>query len=519
MVLIQHQEGGLQRHPSKRKVDKITRAPWRARRRKALKKTSAEKAHLKAKRKHDRDDFQNALQEASAAVTQLAQDLHERFPSHSVEHYGHLLMQHTSRPKGQRAASRWNAFLSKQLREVNDALPEGAPRQRATAAFVREASILWEGMSKAQRVAETDETLLELKERREKKTFSMQQVPLSAFNDARTTLAAVENELTALHSRTGTEAILFAVRSKTEHYNKPYVFCSNARMSEFMEVVTKASVQDLALRMEGYCVAGVQGVVSTYRGDMLDLKKKTSGLIFSKLQHKARGTISRMWYNNFDTQITNKYGIIIENWPLAKFCCPSDVGSRPELEVLYRAWESGTTRFHVMPDAEWEEWQEARFQAQMRVMEGEDLEEEEASTTHENSAPSHASASSPSPTVSPPSNSTTSPGDSAVDSAGTMVHDKRPNASEETGPSQSKRARRDPLAYNAVNVVSGPNGSSLAVTKKPRKTRSDKGVKRGPKAKARSQTTSSTSAQPTANTADVTAPVVTSGPVSPPVVM
>lgn len=69
-----------------------------------------------------------------------------------------------------------------------------------------------------------------------------------------------------------------------------------------------------------------------------------------------------MFYPNFDEMITAKYGVIYVNWPLQKFCSPSDVGSRNELQVLYRAFESGTTYFRLMDPDEFKRWEGARYQ-------------------------------------------------------------------------------------------------------------------------------------------------------------
>ncbi|KAK7441180.1 hypothetical protein VKT23_016661 [Stygiomarasmius scandens] len=69
-----------------------------------------------------------------------------------------------------------------------------------------------------------------------------------------------------------------------------------------------------------------------------------------------------MYYSNFDTHITDKYGIKLLNWPLDRFCSPSDITSRAELDVLKNAFTSGMTQFYRMTSAELEEWREKRFE-------------------------------------------------------------------------------------------------------------------------------------------------------------
>jgi hypothetical protein len=75
-----------------------------------------------------------------------------------------------------------------------------------------------------------------------------------------------------------------------------------------------------------------------------------------------------MSYQNFEDSITDKFGVIIENWPLKNFCSPNDVKSRNEINVLYHAWESGSTCFRRMGNEEWKKWQEDRFQSAMSQM-------------------------------------------------------------------------------------------------------------------------------------------------------
>jgi hypothetical protein len=59
-----------------------------------------------------------------------------------------------------------------------------------------------------------------------------------------------------------------------------------------------------------------------------------------------------MFYTNFDNNITDKYGIIVKNWPLPVFCAPGDIRTFTELKILYNAWESGAAHFHRITLAE-----------------------------------------------------------------------------------------------------------------------------------------------------------------------
>lgn len=86
-----------------------------------------------------------------------------------------------------------------------------------------------------------------------------------------------------------------------------------------------------------------------------------------------------MHYVDFDHQITEKYGIVVECWPLKSFVSPGDLRTLNELQILHRAWESGTTRFRKMDKKELDVWEEARFQATLRsgVQNGEMMDDNE----------------------------------------------------------------------------------------------------------------------------------------------
>ncbi len=70
-----------------------------------------------------------------------------------------------------------------------------------------------------------------------------------------------------------------------------------------------------------------------------------------------------MYYVDFENHITNKYGVICENWPLTKFISPGNIGSRIELETLLHAWQSGATSFRRLTPTELTAWKTARAAA------------------------------------------------------------------------------------------------------------------------------------------------------------
>ena len=53
--------------------------------------------------------------------------------------------------------------------------------------------------------------------------------------------------------------MLIAVRSDVEHYShKPRIFTSNQRVADFFEHTTSRTVNEFAVKLQAYCVAGVE---------------------------------------------------------------------------------------------------------------------------------------------------------------------------------------------------------------------------------------------------------------------
>ena len=75
-----------------------------------------------------------------------------------------------------------------------------------------------------------------------------------------------------------------------------------------------------------------------------------------------------MQYDRFDDLITHKHGVIIKNWPLKRFCNPSAVATRIELDVLPSSWESGATCFQKLSRDEMHAWESEQFSSRVAIM-------------------------------------------------------------------------------------------------------------------------------------------------------
>ncbi|GBE85875.1 hypothetical protein SCP_0803970 [Sparassis crispa] len=403
-------------------------------------------------------------------------------------------MQDARSSRAKRAPNRWNAYLSAELKRFNAALPSGQTAYKSNS-LPFEIKAKWDAMSPEERITITDPLLKNLQDQRETKQLAVQNVPINAFHDVRSNLASVQEQLEALHARTGTEILMIAVRSSNDHYNRPHVFFTSDRLSDFFTVVLRTQLADVAMQMESYCLSGIQGLVSRSRDQVAELKARINKMIYDKLRAAAEVEVPRMYYTNFEKKITEKHAVVIEGWPLGKFCPPSDLRSRTELEVLYKAWETSETRFHKMSRAKYETWDDSRFRAALEN--GHDNDELPVPVTavslrapnwhihrgliHAGGArvvpdgvPTHSQALLGSPVV-----TSTVVTSTAVTSTASTTR-KRP--ADAAANSSNKRRKQGPF-QDFINVVSGVGGELVAVTKKPRATRKDKGVPRKKKAK------------------------------------
>jgi hypothetical protein len=253
------------------------------------------------------------------------------------------------------------------------------------------------------------------------------------------------------------------------------------------------------------------GVAKNYIQTTLDMKKNLSIMILDKLREfrffnfdystnisigQAAGMpVPRMYYTNFDHAITEKFHVVLEGWPLEKFCSPSDIQSRTEISVLMKSLESGATRFRKLSSTEFEHWSEKRFNAKAASTTGPDAIDNTSSQHPPPSIPA------PSPLVSqenegvgdsttldpdvenvPPLQPSPSrdPGSENLQHLSSMTVPAKRNHTDVIGPSTSQR----PLADAFINTgVTSANGATVMVNAKVRKPRADKGKKRGPRAK------------------------------------
>lgn len=214
--------------------------------------------------------------------------------------------------------------------------------------------------------------------------------------------------------------------------------------------------------------------------------------------------VPRMYYTNFHRAITEKYHVILEGWPLEKFCSPSEIVSRNEVSVVMASFESGATRFRKLSPTEFEKWSEERCNAAVEPTTGPDATVASSSPSPPDPTLTQEPAVCPSLPQAGTQDSISNDGtgattqvvpESVPDPDVENVISSNPDVENVTVPLSSNPAKRKrshaepstsrhPLTNTFINTgVTSTNGATVMVNSKVRKPRADKGKKRGPRAK------------------------------------
>lgn len=202
---------------------------------------------------------------------------------------------------------------------------------------------------------------------------------------------------------------------------------------------------------------------------------------------------ARLVYQNFDAAITQRYGVVVDGWPVGVFRCPSEVVSRVELETLLRALESNILTFTRLTPQQLERRRQELVEREALLTEV----EAGAALGTASAAPSHASnATTP---ISPPGDNAPQPPTSSTTTDGApQVY---PDVYNPTAHASA------PLSF----VFSAADGQT-----RKRKVRADAGNKRGPNIRTTGNRAKAKKGRQNANaTADPAPPVIATPPPTP----
>ncbi|THV02223.1 hypothetical protein K435DRAFT_620800, partial [Dendrothele bispora CBS 962.96] len=313
------------------------RRPFRHRKKwQVLKLTNAEKLRRRNLRKAKKEEYQDHVDVVLKMVWAEAERIHSEVGNRSASQIFEDIMQTARLRRTSRKTNRFNAFLRTEMRRINEALGPDESRRKVNDCAL-EIAEKWKSMSEDEQKAATEDAMKELGDHRENRHLGAHNSAISTFHDFRTSMDAVKLELQRLNARTGTEVILIAVRSNVSHFHRPEVVTTSDRPMDFINMAFKQPISDVAARMEGFMISGVE--------------EECAG----------RNKIPRMYYVNFADKITRVHRIVVKNWPLEKFINPSSLGSMIEVELLLNAWNSGTTYFYKLTTSEYEDWEKAGF--------------------------------------------------------------------------------------------------------------------------------------------------------------
>ncbi|KAG6892214.1 hypothetical protein C0992_001438, partial [Termitomyces sp. T32_za158] len=136
-------------------------------------------------------------------------------------------------------------------------LPPGVPKKKVHH-FIGDIAAQWKRLSNEEKTELTKERLTTLHDTHKMRDLASHNVPISAYHDTRNTFNSLDEEAQRLHTRTGIEVLLIAVRSNKEHFNRPHIFTTSERVETFVEMTLQENIYDISMRMEAFMLSGVQ---------------------------------------------------------------------------------------------------------------------------------------------------------------------------------------------------------------------------------------------------------------------
>ncbi|KAE9387171.1 hypothetical protein BT96DRAFT_1005378 [Gymnopus androsaceus JB14] len=421
-------------HAARRRAGTGARKPWRTQTKcSVIKLTTGQKTKRKQKRAAEKQSYKTALLKAHQRICEMALEIHEQFGNRSVDLIATDIFQSKRLQTATKDIGPYHAFVSLQARRMNAELPEGEPKQKVNE-LSKKISLLWKEMSKEERIDATKDTLVDLRERRENKEVGEHKPGAVAAQDSFLTGERIKETLECLNMRTGDEALLIIT-------------------------MLKLIPDDVAAKMDGFMVTGIEGVARSHAQPLLlQLKSNVSKLITRKLQECAGNVkISRMYYRNFAERVTKRYGIVVKNWPLGEFANPSSISTMAAAQTLWNAWDSNTAHFYRMSNDEYVQWLDQYNNAQGAAPQNPSSagagDNEEGGGLHEG-------------------------GGGEMEPVPQGAVGNAPMASTPTPASAPAPTNVSSNFVMTMTMVTDANGATMAVKSKPRKPRSDKGKPR-----------------------------------------
>ncbi|KIY44309.1 hypothetical protein FISHEDRAFT_77504 [Fistulina hepatica ATCC 64428] len=289
--------------------------------------------------------YNSALDAARNEVWAIAKRLHDELGGHSVQYYFQELCQHSHRAQAQCAISSWNSYLAQETKWLNEERGEN----KGSTAQALEIAMKWQAMSKEEKEAAVKDSRPVLEEQCAIRKYSKQNIAINAYHDVHANIDSIAHELDMLEKCTGTHSILITMRSSEDQFNYPTVYTTSNKGEDFMELTYNKSLTLFAKQFEAYLLSGVDGMIKSAQAVTMDKKKQIVVMILMKLS--MFGVVLQLFQGI-------PYSVVVERWPLARFCGPHDINDKVQLNILYRALETGTTSFRRLTPSEKIEWEQ-----------------------------------------------------------------------------------------------------------------------------------------------------------------
>ncbi|RDB19669.1 hypothetical protein Hypma_013284 [Hypsizygus marmoreus] len=305
---------------------------------------------LNARRRHAAESYKKALSEAWTKIDEATEDLAAAHHKTVRRVQSELHMGRQLSRIQRKKTNAWNAFCWKKSQDKENG-PELSARngKEVLQNLVQNHQDEYNALTTEERKV----LIREFDEHKATKATGRRISVKAKINDVTQTLAAVENELNNLKSRTGVETMLFTTRGTTDMPMNGIAFATEG-VENFLEGTLKTDTQDFLGKMEGFAVAGVKGAAKNHQQRVSALRGEIRQEINEKLRAVTGDPSARMEWKHYWRNVVKRYHVIIEDWPTTiPFRNLSEASSSlTELESLLRKWNCDKVYWKTLTESE-----------------------------------------------------------------------------------------------------------------------------------------------------------------------
>lgn len=297
--------------------------------------TEARRA-LRARRRHAALAYRQAMDETWRKVEEDAENIAvtHRKSVRRVQRELHMGAQLTQKMRNKTNA--WNAFCWKKAQEQEPGT--GRTGKELLTSLVQSSQHEY-----ALLTSEEKKTIIDdFEQQKATKTKALRISTKSKIHDVNKTMAAIEQELNHLKSRTGVETLLFTSRGSTDLTMTGIAFATPG-VEKFLQDTLKTDPQEFLQKMEGFAVAGVRGAAANHAQRVSALRKDIRQEILEGLRSITGDPSIRMEWKWYWRNVVSRHSVIIEGWPAAIPFQNLSTESRTisELASLLQKWRRG----------------------------------------------------------------------------------------------------------------------------------------------------------------------------------